>query len=102
MPVAAELEVGEEGLLDEIRDEDGAADLEGPARDGFVDPRGDPGPARPAFDAPRGLEGPVPFRVEHPEQGPVRGHLVEDDLGDPGEQAMRHGCRRERDLPASS
>ena len=95
MSVAAELEVGEEGLRDEIRDEDGAADLEGAARDSLVDFRRDLGLARTARDAPRGLEGRISLPVEHSEQGPVRSHLVKDDLGDPGEQAMRHGLLRD-------
>jgi len=59
MPVAAELEVGEEGLRDEIRGEDGAADLEGAAGDFLVDSEevpGSPGPlAMPAWTSKAGL-----------------------------------------------
>jgi hypothetical protein len=65
MAVAAELEVGKEGLLGEVRDEDGPADLEGPARDGLVGPREDPRPARAAVDAPRGLKARSPSRTRN-------------------------------------
>ena len=91
MPVGVELEVGEERFAAEVADEDGPADLEAPADQGFVDLPRRLGPFGPSAAFPGRLEDRVAFRVEGPEDGQVRGDVVEDDLGHPGEKLLGHG-----------
>ena len=62
----------------------------GPGRPGLRRPLRRGVRTRRGRDAPGGLEDRVPFRVESPKDGLVRGDVVEDDLGDPGKQLAGH------------
>ncbi len=96
MAVPIELQVGKERLRGKVRDEDWPAYLEDTADDRFVRvPDGVPSAVRP-IHPPGCFEDLVPFSVERPEKGLVRGDLVEDGLGQPGEESMRHGTSGKR------
>ena len=90
MPVPVDLEVGEERLLPEVPDKDRAADLEGPADEGFAGFFGRGLRSRLRPNSPRGLENRIALDVEGAKDGLVRGDVVEDDLGGPGKQLMVH------------
>jgi hypothetical protein len=98
MPIPVDLEVGEERVLPQVPDEDRPADLEGPAGEGLSDLLLGRRRPRRFLDPLRCLEERVPLGVESAKDGLIRGDMVENDFGDPGQELMGHAAWTE---PAS-